>query len=1385
MLPTEPVARNEFRCRAFLNPDENSAPTMNPFGSFKGSLKLRMTAVVVVLVLCATLLLTSLVLSLVERNMRAVIGSQQYAQLLASARVVEDKLAARQQQLRAMVDDLPAAVRDDPSLLHAFLMSRSNVRKQFSNISAFDLRGNQLLTLRAIAAAPAQTIRERPYFVDTVTRGEGVISAPIKGAVSGRPLLLITQPVNNSKGELSYLIAGAINLDSVDLFDHSVAEQPGATGFMFIMTTDGILVSHPNRARVLEHINNRRGLNVGTERALGGFEGWLEADNKDGSPGIYAYKRLHVTNWIVASRFPSDEAFAPIRALHQRVLLFSALFAGLAGLAGWLAINGLLRPLARLRQQTQLVRAGASNIGELQRGQHDEVGELGEAIYQLVTERQAAQVQALARESLISSILEHAPDAFVSVNRAGTVLQWNASAERTFGWTREEAIGADIEQLIVPASMREAYRASMAQFARGEGLPSVGTQARVITMHRDGHLVPVDRSLGIVAHGNEMIATAFLRDATGRIAFEEAIAASEKRARTIADAMPALIAYIDQDERYRFTNAGFKEMLGMEPASMLGKTVREVLGEPQYAVLRDNIAAALAGHTVRFEPDTVPGKEGVHYVAHFIPDIGRDGRVAGFHTLVMDITERKLAELRMADGERQAQAASRAKSKFVANMSHEIRTPLNGVLGIAHLLGETALSPEQRHYVELVSQAGTSLLHVLDEVLDFSKIEAGRMALVAEPFALGEVVDAVAGFMTVNAGAKALSLQVALDPALPAVLIGDAQRLRQVLTNLAGNAIKFTDHGEVTLQVRQLARLGNLVSLRFTVSDTGIGISAAEQDGLFTPFAQAEASTSRRFGGTGLGLTICRRIVDLMGGEIGIASTPGSGSVFSVDVALRASAEDSGEAAPAPRRVLLIDAGAQQDSYCQQAMARWGWALARAGSLAEGTAMLNDLREGGQLPDLVLINWQSCMAQGVECTAALRVQLAASATQMILMMSTFERLDYLRTHGAHERETILLKPVTGAAILSAVGGAGLSGADTGSPTGGALATAGIAAPAGRLAGRRLLLVEDNALNAMVAQRMLEFAGASVETAASGAEALALLREDAARFALILMDVQMPGIDGIEATRRLRSELAVTAPVVAMSAGVTAGEREQCRVAGMADFIAKPINPDEMVASIVRQLGPAQAAAAPAAPGIPAAVPDIGENLNRLLALNAGKPLQAASLIEAITRLVAQAPHDLASARQAWHDGDPVRAGRVLHAMRGSVGILGARSFCAGSLALEAALTQHGRHDLTASFDALRADLDLERAAAADWLAAHTAGMAPVSDGALDQAGLVRFARLLAERDIEACDDFQLLRAGLRGALGDSAMQTLESRMQALDFDGAARLVAPLFNGALA
>ena len=515
--------------------------------------------------------------------------------------------------------------------------------------------------------------------------------------------------------------------------------------------------------------------------------------------------------------------------------------------------------------------------------------------------------------------------------------------------------------------------------------------------------------------------------------------------------------------------------------------------------------------------------------------------------------------LQLQSAVKQAQTANAAKDVFVANMSHELRTPMNAVLGMAHLLGTTGLSPEQGRYLEMIRASGQSLLGILNDILDFSKMQAGKVEMHPVRFNLDEVLHALATIMSVSAGDKDLELCIGVEPDVPRALVGDALRLQQVLVNLTGNAIKFTESGEVSVRVELVA--SQPLILGFVVRDTGIGMSEEQLARLFSPFTQADLSTTRRFGGTGLGLTISKGLVELLGGAIEARSTPGAGSEFRFTLPMMI-----GDQAPAPAvrpahaglHLLVVDDNHTSRSFICKTIEAWNWGC---DSVASGPEALERLR-GGAVYDVVLVDWHMPGMDGVETIKAIHSQMADASVPVVCMVNAYGRGKLMEDMEEVSTSGYLTKPVTSSSLFDAVQTA-LAQREPG--------VAGVAeAPhSPQLAGVRLLLVEDNAINQNVAKGILEQAGAVVAVAENGAVAVELLRGE--RYDLVLMDVQMPVMDGFTATRLIREELGLQLPVIAMTAGVMESEREQCIAAGMDDFIAKPLDVEQMFATIQRHL----------------------------------------------------------------------------------------------------------------------------------------------------------------------------------------------------------------------
>ncbi|MYM42057.1 PAS domain-containing protein [Duganella qianjiadongensis] len=1010
-----------------------------------------------------------------------------------------------------------------------------------------------------------------------------------------------------------------------------------------------------------------------------------------------------------------------------------------------------------------------------------------------VTEQKRIEAELRQSRQLLRSVVENMPAMiflkrlpdlrYAMFNRYGAQLYERADGDELIGLSDADFVSpAEAAEFAVTDRQLLAAPADTVVEIAEEPLRNSAGQTRYLTTRK----VALRDERGVATH-----VLGISIDITERKQAREALTASlnqlaerEQFIRTVTDNLPGMVAYWDTGLRCRFANRYLLDWLGRSSAEVLGRSMDDLLGASHVARHSRQLDAAMAGTAQSFGGQ-VTDMHGTdqHLWVNYFPDLTPTGQVRGLIVLVSDVTALKESELdlqrlneELITARDRAEAASHAKSEFLANMSHEIRTPMNAIIGLARLLEEAQLAPRERGYLDKIQLATQSLLGLVNDVLDFSRVEAGQLTLEQTPFRLEHLLASISVLVSGSASDKGIELIYDIDPQLPLTVLGDPMRLQQILLNLLSNAIKFTERGEVVLQIRQSQQEDGLW-LEFRVRDTGIGIPPAQQAHIFEAFVQADSSTSRRFGGTGLGLAICRQLASLMRGSISLFSEPGVGSEFQFRCplqALEAAPAPVVDAARRPWRVLLVDPNATVRAVLQRCCQQLGWQADSVANLDAAAARIDD----GAVTDVMILG-ASLLAELHACPQA------GSRRWPPLLLMTGEQGAVRQTGQAVAG--LLPKPATPAQIRDQV--AQILDPSALAPPG--LVLAAHAPLHGRLQGMRILLVEDNQINQEVALYILQHAGAQVDTVENGQLALDLLRAGPQRYELVLMDVQMPVMNGYDATRAIRAlggPLA-TLPIVAMTANVMEDDRRRASAAGMSAHVAKPIDVEQLIAVLVRLVPGAVA-------GAPAAAPqarDAGAAAQQWLTSIQQAGLDGAAaltrldgdsqlLLKLLQRFKREHAASAAPMLQLLEQGQAGHAelARQLHRLRGIAANLGALPIATCCSAAEAALHADGSSATAAPHlreKLTELDSALQRLASAipDLSSTNKEEHAISSEFGEDavRQTLAELRTLLQNNNMKALDVLAQLQAGLAAGTLPAA---LTDAIGKLDFRAASQLL---------
>jgi PAS domain S-box-containing protein len=903
-----------------------------------------------------------------------------------------------------------------------------------------------------------------------------------------------------------------------------------------------------------------------------------------------------------------------------------------------------------------------------------------------ITTRKQMEEMLLESQARLDKVITAAQDAIIMIDPSGAISMWNQAAERIFGYSAQEVIGQNLHKIAAPQRFHQMHFEKFAHFSQSGAGGAIGEVIEIAALRKNGDEFPIEMSLSSVKIKDSWHAVGIVRDITERKLSEQKLKEREARYRTLYESSSDAVMLLDKDGIFDCNQASVQmfgcndksDLCSIHPAALSPEHQPD--GRDSMLAARQLIAAALQQGSCYFEWVHKRLDTAETFDAEVLLNaVQLDGKRI-LQAVVRDISVRKQAaeqiqaalekaeKLNVILEEQTARAnhlatmaelANVAKSEFLANMSHEIRTPMNGVIGMTGLLLDTELTGEQRQYAEIVQRSGESLLALINDILDFSKIEAGKLELEILDFDIRDLLEDFAATMAFRAQEKNLELICAAHLDVPSLLKGDPGRLRQILTNLVGNAVKFTDSGEVAVRVEAMTQTDRDILLRFTVRDTGPGIPSEKCGLLFDKFTQVDASITRKYGGTGLGLAICKQLTEMMGGQIGVTSEVGRGSEFWFTVKLQLQSDgvpcDRRVVPIDGKRILIVDDNPTNLDILRTRLSSWGAVVTEASG---GQAALEIIAQCPAPFDAVVTDMQMPGMDGETLGAAVR-RVPGYAAVCLIMMTSLGQSNTPRLTGLGFT-ACMSKPVRFSELFTQLTeGLGKSASPNPDQAGtGETSTE----PFGRT-NARILLAEDNITNQQVALGMLKKLGLRADAVANGVEAIKAL--EMIDYDLVLMDVQMPEMDGLVATQRIRNRQSAVrnhrVPVIALTAHAMQDDRDECLRAGMDDYLSKPVSRTALAEKLSHWLSePKHTGPMPAdqpADGVssdsePPQVFDQAGFFDRLMG-----DIELAR--EVLDIFVSDMPHQLGLLQQAQEAGDAETLQRIAHLIKGAAANIGA------------------------------------------------------------------------------------------------------------------------------
>jgi PAS domain S-box-containing protein len=1003
--------------------------------------------------------------------------------------------------------------------------------------------------------------------------------------LANHTVLIASDGTRRSIEDSAAPIRGAADeLAGVVLVFHDVTERRQAERLAEVQyRVSSVLASSPHldaaAEQILEVIGQSLGWSLGffwmRDQMSDGLRvagKWLAVDEDDTATGRFVATTLGaefhpdegLPGGVFASRRPAwiDEIASNPGFLRRRA-------ASAAGLRSALAfpLQGSDGPLGVMEFFHTAIRPPDEGMLQTLAG-------LGHQIGQFIEHRRAEE-EALQVAALQAAILASTLDCIVSMDHLGRIVEWNPVAESTFGYSRQEALGKEMADLIIPPALRDMHRQGLARYIETGYGPVIGNRIEITAVRRDGTEFPVELTISRI-EGEPPRFTGFIRDITSQKQIQDALQASEARYQRIAANVPGMVyqfvLHPDGTIGFPFVSEFSRELYGIEPDYITANPM--CLVDIIHPEDRPSFDQSVADSASSLQPWKWSGRflvSGDEY--RWIEGVSRPQKEANgdilWDGLLVDITKQKHEEAELLQAKEAAEAATLAKSQFLATMSHEIRTPMNAVIGMTGLLLDTPLAPQQQEYAQIIRDSGDALLSVINDILDFSKIEAGQMEVERQPFDVRDCVESALDLVSARAAERGLDIAYVMSPDIPPAVIGDVTRIRQILVNLLSNAVKFTEEGEVVLSLSCGPLETGRRTLRFDVRDTGIGIPPDRMDRLFQSFSQVDASTTRRYGGTGLGLAISSRLCEMMGGRIWAESTEGGGSTFHVELPMEISLDvvhasiQPGESLMEGRRLLIVDDNATNRRILWLQADNWGMEAIECETA--GAAL--DLLRRGERFDAAILDIQMPDIDGITLAQEINRCCGDRPMPLIGLSSVWPKRSDVAEGGFAE---MLTKPIKQSQLYDMLVSVLC---ETSQPARSASPKSSSSTPAydselGKRMPLRILIAEDLAVNQKLMQGLLAKLGYRADVAGNGVEVLRALKRQ--QYDVILMDVQMPEMDGLEASRRINLRYGERRPrIVALTANAMKEDRGVCLAAGMDDYLAKPVRPEALHEALVR------------------------------------------------------------------------------------------------------------------------------------------------------------------------------------------------------------------------